>query len=384
MASLRLLVLMRSAVLHAVCRHVVFGVHNLIHTHAANVHSADDWRVLLTLLEVCGAGALPPQHYKNQVAATLSPEEFAEPPTGVSPQQSTAPAVTSVEQCSSGLGTQSDTECVLGSDTEGTSEVTSRGYTSDSELYTASSTGSGGGLSSSGKLLRLDPNTTNWVLMEGRDVNTTADTASASNEPHGVVKQQQQQQQQYSISYPDLSAASAYIQPAVNQYSIALNEDLKQHDSRSLMKAAETLNFIIRDAAHVTLYNFEACVHAVRVFAEASLNGGRARRSAPNGSAATVGGRGGAQQIAGATSGAGSGKGNSSSSAATKGRSGSTRRDGGGTGMHRSRTLPAMRDITDSEDESSCGPHGSVGGAGLAISSLGDAYHAVSVQVSRQ
>ncbi len=43
------------------------------------------------------------------------------------------------------------------------------------------------------------------------------------------------------------------------------------------MKASETLAFLVRDAAHVTPANFEACVHTVRLFVEASLNGGRPR-----------------------------------------------------------------------------------------------------------
>lgn len=64
--------------------------------------------------------------------------------------------------------------------------------------------------------------------------------------------------------------------PLVNQYSLTLGQDLGQHDTKSLMKCVETLSFIVRDAAHVTPDNFELCVRAIRVFVEASLNGGEA------------------------------------------------------------------------------------------------------------
>uniref|UniRef100_A0A665TNA9 Golgi-specific brefeldin A-resistance guanine nucleotide exchange factor 1 n=1 Tax=Echeneis naucrates TaxID=173247 RepID=A0A665TNA9_ECHNA len=62
--------------------------------------------------------------------------------------------------------------------------------------------------------------------------------------------------------------------PLVNQYSLTLGQDLGQHDTKSLIKCVETLSFIVRDAAHVTPDNFELCVRSIRVFVEASLNGG--------------------------------------------------------------------------------------------------------------
>lgn len=62
--------------------------------------------------------------------------------------------------------------------------------------------------------------------------------------------------------------------PLVNQYSLTLGQDLGQHDTKSLIKCVETLSFIVRDAAHVTPDNFELCVRTIRVFVEASLNGG--------------------------------------------------------------------------------------------------------------
>lgn len=63
--------------------------------------------------------------------------------------------------------------------------------------------------------------------------------------------------------------------PLVNQYSLTVGMDLGPHNTKSLMKCVESLSFIVRDAAHVTPENFELCVKTIRIFVEASLNGGK-------------------------------------------------------------------------------------------------------------
>ena len=60
-----------------------------------------------------------------------------------------------------------------------------------------------------------------------------------------------------------------------NQFDITLDGELRHHDTKSLMKSCETLAFLVRDAAHITPHNFESCVHCIRTFVEASINGGR-------------------------------------------------------------------------------------------------------------
>lgn len=37
------------------------------------------------------------------------------------------------------------------------------------------------------------------------------------------------------------------------------------------MKCSDILVLLVRDAAHITPYNFDSCVHAIRVFVEASM-----------------------------------------------------------------------------------------------------------------
>ncbi|KAL4239944.1 G-box binding factor [Mactra antiquata] len=131
-------------------------------------------------------------------------------------------------------GAQSDSE--LPSNTSVISSSTDRGYTSDSELLETRNR------PSSDYEVRAVPENGSWMLVNKDD------------------------------SFKKLCP--------VNQYSIELNEAVQFCDSKSLLKSSETLSFLVRDAAHVTPLNFESCVHAIRAFAEASLNGGH--RKTPN------------------------------------------------------------------------------------------------------
>ena len=51
---------MKPVVIHSVARQVAYGLHDLLRTNAANIHGANDWATLFSLLEVVGAGASPP------------------------------------------------------------------------------------------------------------------------------------------------------------------------------------------------------------------------------------------------------------------------------------------------------------------------------------
>ena len=69
------------------------------------------------------------------------------------------------------------------------------------------------------------------------------------------------------------------ISPTVPHSKLTLvlfrwQEELKHYDNKSLLKSCETLAFLVRDTAHVTPHNFESCVHTIRTFVEASINGG--------------------------------------------------------------------------------------------------------------
>lgn len=131
-------------------------------------------------------------------------------------------------------GAQSDSEVTEGGSSAAASD---RGYTSDSELYESPSRHQHQHRSSPELALRLVPDNGSWMLV--------------NREEFTAVR--------------------------VNQYSIELKEELVRVDRRALLKAAETLAFLVRDAAHVTPHNFQSCVHAIRIFVEASVNGGHIR-----------------------------------------------------------------------------------------------------------
>lgn len=118
-----------------------------------------------------------------------------------------------------------------------------RGYTSDSEVY--ADHGKPGKMHRS--VTDVDVMNSGWLVVGKDDIDTSRSTAGLSR----------------------LGPS-----PLVNQYSLTVGLDLGPHDTKSLMKCVESLSFIVRDAAHVTPENFELCVKTIRIFVEASLNGG--------------------------------------------------------------------------------------------------------------
>ncbi|XP_069123729.1 Golgi-specific brefeldin A-resistance guanine nucleotide exchange factor 1-like isoform X1 [Argopecten irradians] len=222
LTSLRILLMMKPSVIHNVARQVSFALHELLRTNAANIHTAQDWYTLFMLLEVVGAGANPPPLLQAHAEREL-PEALSD------------------------AGAQSDSE--VPSSTNVADGYLERGYTSDSELYESQTKNH---RSPSPLEVRPVPENGSWILV--------------NKESQCLVKEEE---------------ATPKVQPLSNQYSIELPEELCYCDSKSLIKSSETLSFLVRDAAHVTPLNFESCVHAIRSFVEASLNGGRQRAPAP-------------------------------------------------------------------------------------------------------
>ncbi|XP_018410095.1 PREDICTED: Golgi-specific brefeldin A-resistance guanine nucleotide exchange factor 1 [Nanorana parkeri] len=208
--SLRILLMMKPSVLSRVSRQIAFGLHELLKTNAANIHSSNDWYTLFCLLECIGAGVKPP------------------------------PALQGTTRSDNDTGALSDSEV---SSYHSTDVSLDRGYTSDSEVYTEHSKQS--------KMHRsvtdVDMVNSGWLVVGKEDVDSSKVCAAKSK--------------------PGASTP-------VNQYSLVIGLDFGPHDTKSLMKSVESLSFIVRDAAHVTPENFELCVKTIRVFVEASLNGG--------------------------------------------------------------------------------------------------------------
>ncbi|XP_059517207.1 Golgi-specific brefeldin A-resistance guanine nucleotide exchange factor 1 isoform X12 [Myotis daubentonii] len=211
--SLRILLLMKPSVLSRVSHQVAFGLHELLKTNAANIHSGDDWATLFTLLECIGSGVKPP--------AALQATTRADAPDA---------------------GAQSDSE--LPSYHQNDTSL-DRGYTSDSEVYADHGR--------PGKIHRsatdADVVNSGWLVVGKDDIDNSKPALGTGSSRPGPS-------------------------PLVNQYSLTVGLDLGPHDTKSLLKCVESLSFIVRDAAHITPDNFELCVKTLRIFVEASLNGG--------------------------------------------------------------------------------------------------------------
>nr|XP_023659672.1 Golgi-specific brefeldin A-resistance guanine nucleotide exchange factor 1 isoform X2 [Paramormyrops kingsleyae] len=139
----------------------------------------------------------------------------------------------------SDTGAQSDSEL----SSYHPSEVSlDRGYTSDSEVYTEH-----GKSRMPRSITDVDVANSGWLVVGKDDLDAAKSVAPSTKPP---------------------------TPPLVNQYSLTLGQDMGLHDTKSLIKCVESLSFIVRDAAHVTPENFELCVRTIRVFVEASLNGG--------------------------------------------------------------------------------------------------------------
>ncbi|XP_069741695.1 Golgi-specific brefeldin A-resistance guanine nucleotide exchange factor 1 isoform X1 [Narcine bancroftii] len=208
--SLRVLLMMKPIVLSRVSRQIAYGLHELLKTNAANIHSSDDWCTLFTLLECIGAGVKPPPAL--QMASGADNQD---------------------------AGAQSDSEIASYHPSEVNSD---RGYTSDSEVYTEH-----------GKQTKVHRSSTDvdiassgWLVVGRDELGTNKTSAQGTKQGCSLV----------------------------NQYSLTLGQDLGFHDTKSLIKCVESLSFIVRDAAHVTPENFELCVKTIRIFVEANLNGG--------------------------------------------------------------------------------------------------------------
>ncbi|XP_062989289.1 Golgi-specific brefeldin A-resistance guanine nucleotide exchange factor 1 isoform X2 [Elgaria multicarinata webbii] len=206
--SLRILLMMKPSMLNRASHQIAYGLHELLKTNAANIHSGDDWYTLFTLLECIGSGVKPP------------------------------PALQATARAENDTGAQSDSEIYHPNEAS-----LDRGYTSDSEVYADHSKQS----KMHRSITDVDVVNSGWLVVGKDDLDN----------PKSMV---------------GLSKLGS--SPLVNQYSLTVGMDLGPHNTKSLMKCVESLSFIVRDAAHVTPENFELCVKTIRIFVEASLNGG--------------------------------------------------------------------------------------------------------------
>jgi hypothetical protein len=76
--SLRMLLMFKKkSIVRKLSQQVTFGLHELLRTNAANIHSNDDWSNIFTILQVYGAGANPPSFISlvSLQGTTLPPQQ---------------------------------------------------------------------------------------------------------------------------------------------------------------------------------------------------------------------------------------------------------------------------------------------------------------------
>ncbi|CAG0916827.1 unnamed protein product [Notodromas monacha] len=215
-------------------REISFGLHELLKTNAANIHSGPDWTILFSLLECFGAGARPlpaliPIAFKGHHASKK--EGFEE---------------------SVGRGSLSDAGQTSAVESSSWSSG-DRGYLSDSEVFEQGSAGENRrGRRMEGAMNRVpsadlvykpspppppindDPTQSSGWLWVGKDGEMEPVIVSASS-PHPI---------------------------------------LGAHDPAAFLRSCDTLTFLVRDAAHVTPFNFAACLRCIKTFVEASIDTG--------------------------------------------------------------------------------------------------------------
>ncbi|GMR39829.1 hypothetical protein PMAYCL1PPCAC_10024, partial [Pristionchus mayeri] len=222
--SLSILLELPAAASFVLSRQISYGLHELLRRNAANVHKKEQWAVIFALLQAAGAA--------------LTSDDVEE-------------AREAREQIGGGdRNAYSDTERggsarMAGSD---------RGYTSDDpsarHLYRLS-VGSGSSLASSA-------------------ANSTTSLPKAAS------------QEWIHLSHKDAAGATAEALRALGgsaaayarNETLVLRTALGRHEPAAYLKVAETLEFLFRDAAHITPENVDSAVECLLTMVEAGLNGG--------------------------------------------------------------------------------------------------------------
>lgn len=189
--SMKIFLRLKSKILNFIAIPVSIGMYELLKTSAQNIHTECDWSIVFNILECVGAGAI------------------------------------STEACDVGpSGTKSD-----GALSEEETEVSDRGYTSDSELVNRNASPA-----------ITPPGENNWIIVN----------KEAGDDPQKRTASQ---------------SIASVVYPC----------KLMQHSPIALVKCWDSLAFVVRNVAHITPYNFEICVRCIRTFVEASMTYGRAR-----------------------------------------------------------------------------------------------------------
>jgi hypothetical protein len=147
--------------------------------------------------------------------------------------------------------------------------LTDRGYTSDSEIYQQPQTQGQQAIMAAQQYQQQQIHSSNSQLGVA-NLAASDQSLNLSNRDFSLDIAM--------LRRPIMNANNALQSPTgislANQYRIDLDDGLGQHDKKAFAKCCEILTFLIRDMAHITLQNFESCIHCLRTFVEACVLGG--------------------------------------------------------------------------------------------------------------
>lgn len=192
--SMRIFLRLKPKILQYIAVPVAVGMYELLKTSAQNIHTECDWIIVFSILECVGAGAVSSESIDVVITGTKS-------------------------------------DGALSSEEE--TEVSDRGYTSDSEI-----------LKNSSPATTPQNGESNWIIVNKEQM---YDHKNIDNNKSNL-----------SIVYPC---------------------KLIPHSPFALVKCWDSLAFIVRNVAHITPANFAICVRCIRTFVEASMLYGNPRKN---------------------------------------------------------------------------------------------------------
>jgi len=150
--SLKILLYLRPAAVIQLSQQLSFGLHEILKTTAANIHSSEEWTIIFTVLEYIGAGKLPP------TLATSLPTSLTNTTSSLSTSIKTGTGKeTSLSSTLQHSLSQDPIPQFSNSGQIAHSSGSDRGYTSDSELEIRNS-------NENGRIGNVSP-AQSWILV---------------------------------------------------------------------------------------------------------------------------------------------------------------------------------------------------------------------------
>ncbi|VDN96696.1 unnamed protein product [Rodentolepis nana] len=236
----------------SVARQVVCGIDAMFReeggTVAMEIPSPRDWELILSLLEVCGAGAFPIMPEELQ-GFDMARERDATMITHL--RKLLLPKILIMHS-----SLDSSLQNVAADSIADSSQLSTRDCVSDNESTTVT------------EVRRQIPPSSivggveSWVLVNVVDKNQgQSDSEKVTTRESPVPATTEASKKKYMNRGSSLISSSRLRLPIVIAFQ----------DSFALEKACDSIVFVVRDATHITPNNIEYCVHTLRVFVEAVL-----------------------------------------------------------------------------------------------------------------